>query len=417
MIHKQILGHITQCQICGDKDFVTILSFGHHAPVHAHLTKEGILKPEVSYPLNFCRCNKCGLLQLDYIVDPKVVFSSTYPYYTGMTKMLVRNFLSLRDVLVDKYKLTQNDLVIDIGSNDGTLLQGFKEKGIQVLGIEPTDVAKVAIKNGIPTMQEFFNEEIVSKIAEKYGHAKIITGANVFAHIPDPISLARAIRELLSDDGIFVSESQYLLDTVEKGSFDMIYDEHLRYYSLKPMIELFKRSGMHIIHAERIDAAGGSIRVYASKAKYPVSDSVDNLIAKEERAGLYNIDTFKKFSKRAYEVKHDLMSLVLKCKEGGNRIVGIGAPGRSNTLLQFINIDNYFIDYACERKGSPKIGLLTPGTHIPIVDEEILFREQPEYGLLLSWHIGDELMKKLRDLGYKGKFIVPLPKPRIIDDI
>jgi SAM-dependent methyltransferase len=329
--------------------------------------------------------------------------------------MLIRNFLSLADILFEKFKPAKNDLIIDIGSNDGTLLQGFKEKGMRVLGIEPTDAAKVANKNKIPTLQEFFNKNSVEKITKKYGEAKFVTATNVFAHINDTGELIKNVRNLLSKDGVFISESQYLLDIVEKFEFDTIYHEHLRFYSLKPLIKLHELGGMSVIDAERISAAGGSIRVYAKRGKHPMSERVKQLIAEEEKAGLYSGTSLNDFAKRVIEAKHNLLALLLKCKLENKKIVGVGSPARSNTMLGFSNIDSNILDYAFEKTGSPKIGLYTPGTHIPVVDEKQFFVDQPDYALVLSWHIGEELMQKLRASGYKGKFIMPLPVPRIIN--
>lgn len=411
------VGHINKCQICSNENLEPVLLIGHQPIVQAYLTKKTLREPEITYPLNLVRCPKCGLVQLDYIVNPEIVFHLNYPYHTGMTNMLIRNFRSLADTLTKKYKLTPDNLIIDIGSNDGTLLRGFKEKGMKVLGVEPTNVAKTAVKNGIPTIQEFFSKKTTKEILKKYGKAKIVTATNVFAHIPNPVGLAKNIATILANDGIFISESQYLLDIVEKSEFDTIYHEHLRFYALKPLTRLFSMAGMSLVNAERINAAGGSIRAYAIKRNLPLCDETKKLINTEEKAGLYDSDKLQEFAKNAVKVKYDLLILLLKCKKDGARIVGIGSPARANTLLGFTKIDNTILDYTCERAGSPKIGLLTPGTHIPIVDEVRLFQDQPEYALILSWHIGKELMTILKKNGYKGKFIIPLPEPKIIERV
>lgn len=408
-----LIGEVKKCQICSHKKLETILSLGHQALVSSYLSRKELQKPEIVYPLNFCRCAKCGLMQLDYIVDPQNAFHPTYPYQTGMTNMLIRNFYSLAELLIKNYKLKIGDFIVDIGSNDGTLLQGFKKKGMRVLGVEPTNVAKIAIKNNIPTIQKFFNKKVAKNIIAKQGEAKIITMTNAFAHVNELFNLLQGIKHLLSKDGIFVSESQYLLNTVEKCAFDCIYHEHLRFYSLKPLTYLFSRAGFTLVDAEIIPAAGGSIRVYAMKGRQTPNERLTKLINAEEKAGLYDIKRLKKFSNQAKKVRFDLLSLLINCKKKG-RIAAIGSPARSNTLMGFAGINQQIVDYICERKGSPKIGLFTPGTHIPIVDEKQLFEDQPEYALILSWHIGEELAHKLRTLGYKGKFIIPLPKPKIV---
>ena len=407
-----MFGHSSKCQICGSIDLQVILKYGHQCPVHGHRTKDQLNEEEVFYPLNLCFCNNCFLVQIDYIIDPQIVFYPEYPYMTSMTNMLVNNFRELANYCYDKF-LDSQDLVVDIGSNDGSLLKFFQEKGIKVLGIEATNIANIANERGINTWQEFFNSETVSKIIREYGKAKLVTAANVFAHIPNPIILTKIIKELLTDDGVFISESQYFLDTIQKNQIDEIYDEHLRYYSLKPYIKLMELAGMSVINAERISAAGGSIRIFAKPGKHEASANVARIIKEEEKFGLYDLEKLKKFGNEAIIVKHEMMELMLNCKKEG-RIVGIGGAARSNTLLGFAGINNSLIDYIAEKPGSPKIGLYTPHTHIPIVNEERLFIEQPEFGLVLSWHIGDDLMNIFREKGYKGKFVMPLPKPHIV---
>ncbi len=412
---KNITGPVLVCQICGAKNLATILSLGHQPIVQEYLTEKALHESEVTYPLNLVRCATCGLLQIDYIPEPAKVFPPHYPYRTGLTNMLIRNFQELAEIISRDYHFKTGDLIVDIGSNDGTLLQCFKDKGMKVLGVEPTGAAKVANKNKIPTIEKFFDEESADMILKKYGKAHVITSTNAFAHINDAKGLAKNVAKLMDKDSIFVSESQYLMDIIKKLEFDTIYHEHLRFYSLKPLIRLLKDAGLSVVDAERINAAGGSIRVYAKKGKFPSSKNVTDLIKEEEKAGLYNEKTLKNFAKRIYTAKNDLLALLLKCKKEGASIVGLTSSARSNTLLGFSKINETILDYACEKKGSPKIGLYTPGTHIPVVDETRLLEDQPDFALVLSWHIGEELIKKTKAAGYKGKFIIPLPIPRIVN--
>lgn len=413
MKSKKDIGALDACQLCSQKDLKRVLSLGHQPIVQQYLKADELKNPESTYPLNICFCSRCGLLQLDHIIDPEIVFPRNYPYRTGLTNMLIRNFRELADTIEKRYRLRSGDLVVDIGSNDGTLLAGFKAKGMRVLGVEPTDAADTARSNGIPTLQEFFNKKTVKKIIAKYGRAKLVTAANVFAHITDAPGLSRNIANLLDTGGIFVSESQYFLDTVQKLEFDCVYHEHLRFYTLKPLKKLLSRANLTLVDAEHVSAAGGSIRAYAVKGTAKRSPHIAQLISAEKKAGLYELTVLRNFAAQAVSAKHDLLALLIRCKKKG-RIVGIGSPARSNTLLNFTHIDNHLLDYACEKADSPKIGLFTPGGHIPIVDERRLIDEQPEYALLLSWHIGEELMPILRKKGYRGAFIMPLPAPRII---
>lgn len=415
---KQInksLGHVNKCQICKSSDLKLILSLGHHPVPQEYLTSKMLHEQEITYPLNVVFCDKCKLVQLDYIIDPKIVFPPQYPYRTGLTKMLINNFQSLSDNLLKLGYLKQKSLVVDIGSNDGTLLKPFKEKGMKVVGVEPTGAAKVANANGIPTIQDFLSKKVVASIIKKYGHADVVTATNVFAHINDTSTLVKNIKNLMTKDGVFVSESQYLLDIIEKVEFDTIYHEHLRFYSLKPIKTMLEKEGLSIVDAERISAAGGSIRVYAKKGKHLMSERALSIISEEEKAGLYDFASYQNFAKRISGAKYELVSLLLKLKKDGSRIVGITSSCRSNTLLSFMKITDDILDYTGEKNGSPKIGMYTPGTHIPVVDEEKIIREQPEYLLILSWHIGKDLIEVMRKKGYKGKFILPLPVPTIVD--
>lgn len=411
---NKYIGPVTECQICGNKELKMILSLGHQPVVQEYLTEEKMLLAEGTYPLNLVQCSDCRLVQIDHVVDPKIVFPPHYPYRTGLTNMLIRNFRALADTLEKNYPFKKDDLIVDIGSNDGTLLQGFKDKGMKVLGVEPTGAAKVANQNGIETLETFFDKKSAAEVVKKHGKARFVTATNVFAHINDTVGLAKNVASILDKDGVFVSESQYLMDIVEKLEFDTIYHEHLRFYALKPLMKLFDLAGLTIVDAERISAAGGSIRVYTMKGKRPQSKRVKELLAAEKKAGLYDHKALLSFADKVVKAKVDLIALLLKIKKEGGSIVGLSSAARSNTLLGFTKINTDFVDYLGEKKGSPKIGMYTPGTHIPVVDEEKIFKDKPDYVLVLSWHIGEELVKKMKELGCKSKFIIPLPVPKII---
>ena len=408
------IGHITKCQICGNKKLVPILDLGHQPIVQNYLTEKGLHEEEVTYPLQLVRCEKCELLQINYVVDPKLVFPTHYPYRTGLTNMLIRNFEELATMMLEEGAYLKDDLVVDIGSNDGTLLSSFKKRGARVVGIEPTGAARVANKNKIKTYEEFFSIASAKKVVAKHGKARIITATNVFAHIDDTPKLIRAVKAMMDKNSVFISESQYLADIVEKLEFDTVYHEHLRFYTLKPLMRLAKDAGMSVVDAYRIHAAGGSVRVFMKLGAHKPSERVREIMREEERLGLYDTAALRAFATRVVNAKNDLLALLLKVKKTGATIVGVSSAARSNTLLGFSKINTDILSYAGEKKGSPKIGLYTPGTHIPVVDEAQIFAEQPEYALILSWHIGEELMRIYRKLGYKGKFIMPLPVPKII---
>ncbi len=408
-------GKLSACQICGGRKLVDIVNLDHQPPCDLLLNAKEIQEEEIHYPINVVRCTRCGLVQLDFIPPPQVVFHKKYPYRTGITQMLVDNFKQLAMETVKRLKLAPGSLVVDIGSNDGTALQQFKDLRMRVLGIEPTDVAKIALKNKIPTVNDFFTEEMAKQIVRKHGRASLVTATNVFAHINNLASFLQGVSHLLKDGGVFISESQYLLDTIQKTQYDTMYHEHLRFYSLKPMVLLFKKFGFTLTDAERIASSGGSIRVFATKGKnLRVSPHVAKLIRTEEKFGLYRPSTYQKFKHNVETSRLKLVKLLSELKLAGKTVVGVGSPGRSSPILNYCHIDSLLIPYLAEQSTSLKLGLHSPGTHIPIIDEKQLFKDQPDYALLFSWHIADTIVKKLKKKGLRSKFILPLPKVKIL---
>lgn len=406
---------VEKCQICGSNRLFNFLSLGHQPPSDAFLEEDKLKKEEVYYPLDVCFCEDCCLVQLSYVVNPEELFYEGYSYNTKTSGELVANFASLTEKLVERFTLSAKDLAVDIGSNDGTLLEGFLKRGVKVLGVEPTGVARLALEKNIPTLKRFFNKELVGEIVQQHGYSKVITATNVFAHIDDINSIVEGIRSLLTEDGVFVSESHYLLNLIEEMEYDSIYHEHLRCYSLRPLIRLFEMHGMEVFDAERITTHGGSIRVYAcKKGAYPVSDNVRKIIELEEKAGLYSKEGFIQYKESVAKCKADLMKILNAIKEGGHKIVGVGAPAKGNTLLNYCNINTSILEYLAE-KSELKRGLYSPGMHIKVVDESILFQEpQPAYALLLAWNLKDIIIPKLKAKGFRGKFIVPVPTPHIV---
>ena len=402
-----------QCYICSSTSLTNFLNLGNHPPPLNFVTKERLLDKNEAFPLQVFFCSNCGLVQLGDAVDPKIMFKE-YLYTSGISTAFRTHLESFTEKLVERFSPNKDDLVIDIASNDGTLLQFFKNSGLRVLGVEPSNIADIAKENGIQTVNDFFNEEVAKQILDENGQAKIITITNAFAHIKDLDSLMNGIKILLKEDGVFVSESQYLVDIIEKLEYDTIYHEHLRYYCLKPLIQLFEKYNMEVFDCERISSHGGSIRVYASlKGKFTKSDNVKNIIDYEDKLKLSEIETYQAFAKKIYENKNKLIALLSKIKADGHNIVGISAPARSSTILNFCNINSENLDYIAE-KSTLKIGKFTPGSHIKVVDDNQLVIDQPDFALLLSWHLSDSIVAKIRDDGFKGKIILPLPEPKII---
>ena len=403
---------VDRCQVCDSANLETVMFIGYLPPVNAMPVIGSRPAEQPAYPAEVLRCGKCQLVQIGLIVDPAILFPPTYPYTSGTTKILRENFAELSSEVARLYPLKPTDLIVDIGSNDGTLLSNFT-KACRVYGIEPTNAGKLAIERGIATQISFFNRAAVKVALAAHGKARMITATNVFAHIEDIHEIVDCILELLDEDGIFISESHYLLSLIETLQYDTIYHEHLRYYSVTALKYLLEMHGLEVIHTRLIPTHGGSIRVYAArKGKYPVRESVAATLVTEGRE--LTDSKLKAFKQNVVNSKLALYALLRDIKRQGGRVYGVGAPSRASTLINYVGLDDGIIDCVLEIKGSYKVGKYVPGTMIPVVDEGRLFADQPEYALLLSWHIADELMPKLASRGFKGKFIVPLPEPRIV---
>jgi hypothetical protein len=405
---------VERCQICDHEQLLPVLFLGFLPPVNDMESIGTVPHQRPAYPVNLLYCPRCDLVQLGLLIDPKVLFPPNYPYTSGTTRILRENFASLYHQVNELVRLGPDDLVVDIGSNDGTLLSNFKHGGHRVLGIEATDVGKIAQSRDIPTVLGYFRPDLARQVRAEHGQARIVTATNCFAHIEDLHAVVDGILELLIDDGLFVSESHYLIGLLDRQQYDAVYHEHLRYYSLHSLKYLLDMHGLEVIHVVPIPTHGGSIRVYAArKGRRAVQRSVAEMLAAEP-TGPAMVERLRRFRSEVILSKLRLMAILHDIKEAGGRVCGVSAPSRASTLICYVGLDDGIIDYAVEIKGSLKIGKYMPGTLIPVVEEKQLFEDQPEYALIFSWHIADELMPKMREKGFKGKFIVPLPVPRIV---
>ena len=401
------------CQISNSKDLKSVIFLGYHPPVNNYELIDTPASEEKSFPCELFFCEESKLAQLGLIVDKEILFPSSYPYTSSTTKNLRDNFADLYKETMEQISLSSNDLIIDIGSNDGNLLSNFMNNH-RVLGVTPEDIGNLAIEKGIPTIIDYFSDNVVDQILKDHGKAKVITATNVFAHIDDPNHISSLIYKLLDDDGIFISESHYLIPLIDTLQFDTIYHEHLRYYSLSSLKYLLNKNNFYPFKASKISTHGGSIRVFASKDKSnEVHDSIEKILDEEKE--YLNLEKLNEFKNRVVQSKTDLMKLINDIKSKNEKIYGISAPSRASTLINYVGIDSDLIDCIVEITGSYKIGKYMPGTRIPVLDEKILYEDQPEYALLFSWHIADELIPKIKKLGFKGKFIIPLPSPKIVD--
>jgi len=400
------------CQVCGHTPIENILSLGYMPPVNQMVPIGQVPQQQPWFPTILLYCGNCELVQLGLAVDPVIIFPPNYPYTSGTTRLLRDNFADLAAESGAMLALSADDLVIDIGSNDGTLLSNFKNNGHKVLGIEPTDIAQIAQKRGIPTVQRYFGPEVARQVNQQHGAARVVTAANCFAHMEDVHSILDGIVSLLAEDGVFISESHYLIPLLDRLQYDTIYHEHLRYYSLTSLVHLLAMHELEVFHARAIPTHGGSIRVYAArKGSRQVRSSVRAMLAAEPHGEAMRA-RLTKFRDDVVLSKLRLLALLGDLKEKRARICGISAPSRASTLVNYVGLDEGIIDYVCEIVGSLKIGKYMPGTLIPVVEESKLFADQPDYAIIFSWHIADELASKLREKGYRGTLITPLPVPR-----
>lgn len=371
---------ITACGLCGSGNLSLLLDMGDQPLSERHGDPR-------RYPLRLIECGKCGLVQLDHIVDQREVFPPGHPYATGDTGTLRRHFARLAHDLTPL--LSPGDLVVDIGCNDGTLLAEFGG-AFRRAGVEPTDQAAKMAGKDISVCREFFSAHVAEVLRAWLGPAKLVTACNVFAHVPDPHDFAEGVWTLLGGDGVLVTENHDVASILDGLQIDTIYHEHARYYSVATLSRLLALHGLTVTRAEPIATHGGSFRAYARKARTDLAE-------------------------RARTALSDLGGLLAGITEAGALVYGIGAATRATPLIHAAGIARY-ITCVCEVSSSAKIGLTMPGTSIPVVDESRLIEDQPAYALLFSWHIASSIAPKLRAMGYTGKFILPLPEPRIIDD-
>jgi hypothetical protein len=400
-----------KCQFSNKKDLNLIISLGYLPPVNEFLKINSINSQSVFFPTDLVYSKSSKLVQLSTVVSKSIVFPKSYPYTSSTTKILRDNFAELFNECKKLINFNSKDLIIDIGSNDGNLLSNFKK--IRRLGVTPENIGKLAIKKGIPTLLKYFDKSTANLIQKKFGKAKIITATNVFAHIDNISELMKNVLKVLKNDGVFITESHYLMPLIKDLQYDTIYHEHLRYYSLTSLKNIFDKFKLEIIHAKEILTHGGSIRVYvAKKNNYKKSKLIKKILNKEKK--LLTKKKFMEFRDRVVASKLQLLTTIKKIKDKKKVIYGVGAPSRATTLVNYTGLTKEILDCICEVNNSYKVGHYMPGTNIPVVSEDIIYKKKPDYLLMLSWHISNDLIKIFKKNGYKGKFIIPLPKVKIL---
>ncbi len=402
----------TTCRVCEGNDLVPVLDLGSTPPANAYLRKEDLEKPEETFPLALYFCRTCSLAQLLDVVDPNILFKD-YHFLTGASTPSVAHFERYAKEAILPFISSPQDLVIDIGGNDGVLLSFLKDKA-RVLNVDPAEnLAPLSEEKGVPFYPAFFTSQTADAILASHGPARVVTANNVFAHT-DPIrDVFKGVTKLIRDDGVFIFEVHWNKHLIDEKAFDQIYHEHLCFYSLHALKYLVESAGMHIFDVEIVEAQGLSLRVYAARNR-EASARVTEILAKEVAAGLTKEETFLSFGKQVQENKEKLRELLLDLKAKGKKIVGYGAPAKSTTLLNYYGIGPELIDYITDST-TLKQGLYTPGMHIPIVSPDRLEGDVPDYILLLAWNHKDFILEQEKALRERGvKFIVTVPDIEVL---
>ena len=408
--------HRSTCRLCRSGNLELILAFTPTPPANAFVAKDQLSESQEAFPLNVHFCHSCGHVQLLEVVNPELLFSD-YVYVSGTSPVFVDHFRRYAEDIMARYKPKPGGLVLDIGSNDGTLLSFFQKMGMAVLGVDPAkSIAEEAIRNGIETRIGFFDQAVADEILATKGPVSAVTANNVFAHADDLDSITLAVKSLLAPDGIFVFEVSYLADVIEKTLFDTFYHEHLSYHSVEPLKQFFERHDMEIISVSRENTHGGSLRGVCQLAGGPHADdgSVEVFISKEHEAGLNEAPIFKNFSNGIDAIKGNLNTLLAKLKHEGKTVAGYGAPAKATTLMYHFGIGPDIIDFIVD--DSPlKQGLYSPGMHIPVVPGSELEIKNPDFLIILAWNFSSAIIannQKYKEKG--GRFIVPLPNLEIL---
>ena len=405
------------CRMCGEGSLTKAMSLTPTPPGNDFLTKEELGRDEPVYPLDLYFCEACHHIQLGHVVDPKILYQKNYSYVSATSAYFVNHLKHYAKDMVERFDLKPGDLAVDIGSNDGTCLSFFKDKGMKVVGVDPaTEIAGKATENGIDTIADFFGYRLAVELRKKYGTAKYITSHNACAHIDNLFDVVKGVEHWLDADGVFVLEVGYFVDVYSNTWFDTVYHEHVDYHTVAPFEKLFNRVGMELISVERISPQGGSIRVMAQKKGGIIKrdDSVDELIALEAKLGLNKAETLHKLNHKISQVRDKLHNLIHSLKADGKSIAGFGAPTKATTLMAHFGLDATVLDFIVD-DNPLKQGLFTPITHIPVLSADALYKMKPDYVLILAWNFAEPIMQMHKKYSEQvGQFILPMPNPEIV---
>ena len=407
-----------QCRFCNTELEHLFIDLVNSPASNSFLTREQLNEPETFFPLKVFTCHTCFLVQVDEYKKSDAIFDSNYAYFSSYSNSWLKHSSDYADMMTERFGYNADSLVMEIASNDGYLLQYFLQKGIQVMGVEPTaNTAEVAIGKGIKTIIEFFGVELADRLANHWDvRADLLLGNNVLAHVPDIRDFVAGMKIILKENGVITMEFPHLMQLVENNQFDTIYHEHFSYLSFHTVKEIFESEGLSMFDVEEIPTHGGSLRVYAKHAANEtrqLTDRVGKLLQKEAAKGMTTLDWYEHFQEKALKIKLDITEFLIQQKRAGKKVVAYGAAAKGNTLLNYCGIKNDLIDYVVDANPHKQNKYL-PASHIPVVQEEHLKQTIPDYVIIFPWNLKEEIMTQLSYIKeWGGRFVIPIPELQI----
>ncbi len=408
------------CRFCKTELTHVFIDLFNSPASNSFISKEQLNEPETFYPLKVYTCHQCFLVQVDEYKKSDAIFDSNYAYFSSYSTSWLAHAKAYTEQMVNRFGFSTSSQVIEIASNDGYLLQYFKEKGIPVLGIEPTsNTAEVALAKGIKSVVDFFSVRLANQLISEGIKADLLLGNNVLAHVPDINDFVGGMKIILARNGVITMEFPHLMQLVDKNQFDTIYHEHFSYLSFYTVQQIFAAQGLSLFDVEELPTHGGSLRIYAKHVEDDsklISSNVAALLQKETEKGITNLEYYEGFQQKAFQVKLDLWAFLLEQKKANKKVAAYGAAAKGNTLLNYCGIKNDLIDFVVDANPH-KQGKLLPASHIAVVDENVLRIEKPDYVLILPWNLKEEITKQLAYIAdWGGRFVVPIPTVETILD-
>ncbi len=409
--------HSFACRFCGSLLQTTFVDLGMSPLCQTHIHAHQLHEMEPFYPLHAYVCGRCYLVQLQEFVSPDSIFSE-YAYFSSYSTSWVEHARRYCGSMIDRFGFRANSKVMEIASNDGYLLQHFVARGVPVLGIEPAaNIAKAAVEKGIPTTVRFFGLKTADEIVQEHGRPNLLLGNNVLAHVPDINDFVGGMKHLLASDGVITMEFPHLMRLMAENQFDTIYHEHFSYLSFVAVERIFAHHGITLFDVEELRTHGGSLRIFGRHVEntaLKVGDRVNELRQREIDDGFLALDRYRGFDEQVKRTKRKLLSFLIEAKESGKKVVGYGAPGKGNTLLNYCGIRTDFLDFTTDANPY-KQGKFTPGTRIPILPPSAIREARPDYVLILPWNLKDEICAEARYIReWGGRFVVPIPEVRVL---